>query len=302
MRRFSIATGLVVLLAASSASANPYLDKGRAAYDALNFDAAIPQLELARKSPSASTEERVQALDLLARSYIAVGRRDDAELSYGELCALDPEFEPPQGTSPKISDAFLAAKRSIYPPDFVQLVELPAAPGFVRLELRDPWHRVARVTFETRVAGQPASETRGRERVLRFASPEQVPSPWWAAALAEDGTTLARVGTTQSPREVPAANAMAVDASASKPQSAPRHLAAWVASAATVALAGAGTYFALHGASLDAAARDRSAPPGDWADTARAAHASAQQSVNLAFVCGGAAVATGVFAGVAFTW
>ncbi len=121
--------------------ANVDLDEGRKLHDSMQFRAAEARLRLARQQ-AASPAERNEAIDLLARTLAAQGRLKDAEDLYSELLALDPHAQSPRDVAPKISDAFLRAKQTLYPKDFVRL--LSTSPG--RVTLIDPWRLVARVT------------------------------------------------------------------------------------------------------------------------------------------------------------
>src|SRR5437016_3069698 len=107
-------------LTALASGVNPYLAEARDFYAQLLYAKAEARLKLAREVPNSTPEERREVYDLLARSQVALGRTADAEASYSELLAVDPDAPPPEA-SPKIRDLFRRAKERTYPPRFVRL-------------------------------------------------------------------------------------------------------------------------------------------------------------------------------------
>src|SRR4051812_14756911 len=78
---FSLSQLALVSLVAGT---NPYLDSGRELYRSVRFKDAEAQLQLARRVPTSTRDERREALDLLARAIAAQGRLEDAEAVYAE--------------------------------------------------------------------------------------------------------------------------------------------------------------------------------------------------------------------------
>jgi len=132
----------VACLTALVFSANPYLEEGRGFYQSLRFREAESRLRLARENPGNSPEETVEILDLLARSVSAFGRFDEAEELYEELLAKYPHAPAPSHAAPAILNAFLAAKKRLYSPEYVKLSLGKVTDGTLEVLLVDPWQQV----------------------------------------------------------------------------------------------------------------------------------------------------------------
>src|SRR5499427_4458372 len=132
----------VACLTALVLSANPYLEEGRGFYQSLRFREAESRLRLARQNPGNSAEEMAEILDLLARSVSAFGRFDEAEEIYEELLAKDPHAPAPSQAAPAIVNAFLAAKKRLYSPEYVKLSLGKVSDGTLEVLLVDPWQQV----------------------------------------------------------------------------------------------------------------------------------------------------------------
>ncbi len=132
----------VACLTALVFSANPYLEEGKSFYQSLRFREAESRLRLARENPGNSAEETAEILDLLARSVSAFGRFDEAEEIYEELLAKDPHASAPSHAAPAIGNAFLAAKKRLYSPEYVKLSLGKVTDGTLEVLLVDPWQQV----------------------------------------------------------------------------------------------------------------------------------------------------------------
>ena len=132
----------IACLTALVFSANPYLEEGRSFYESLRFREAESRLRLARQNPGNSAEEMAEILDLLARSVSAFGRFDEAEEIYEELLAKDPHAPAPSQAAPAIVNAFLAAKKRLYSPEYVKLSLGKVTDGTLTVLLVDPWQQV----------------------------------------------------------------------------------------------------------------------------------------------------------------
>jgi tetratricopeptide (TPR) repeat protein len=141
--RVEWASHVPALLLSLLLSSNPHLDQGRSLFRALKYDEALKPLERATQATTSTQAERRESFDLYARALAALGRIDEAERAYAALLATDPMAPAPAGVAPKISDAWLRAKRGLYRDDWVRLSALPAAAGELRIEVLDPWARVA---------------------------------------------------------------------------------------------------------------------------------------------------------------
>src|SRR4051812_9335258 len=138
---------LAVQLCALILATNPYLAESRQLYESLRYEKAIMRLELARKVPTTSNDERREILDLLARSYAALGQLDKAEDSYAELLAKDPHAPSPDEAAPKIRQVFSKAKERLYPPTYVRVRAESAPEGEVAVAVIDPWDQITSVVL-----------------------------------------------------------------------------------------------------------------------------------------------------------
>lgn len=285
-------TTAVVLLAAPS---SPWMSEARALVSELRFGEAIARLEVARQVPSLSVDQRHEVLELLAYCQVAEGQREAAEATFMELLRAEPAMAlDGETSSPKVLDVFESAKRKLYPPDYVRVEELPSPAGRVQLRVIDPWQRVTGlVRFERRDGGA------WRELKSEAVFPLQVAQggvlEWYVEARADE-RVVARVATVESPRRVEAprieqsATTLAADTS-------PRRVAGIIVIGAAIVAGGFATGLAVNGAKLRQDARDSTRPPGDFADTARAAEAEGvtQQTVGTGlFIGAGLTLGTGV--------
>ncbi len=122
-------------------TANPYLEEGKSFYQSLHFREAESRLRLARENPGNTADETREILDLLARSVSAFGRFDEAEEIYAELLAKDPHAPAPSHAAPAITNAFLAAKKRLYSPEYVKVSLGKVSDGTLEVLLVDPWQR-----------------------------------------------------------------------------------------------------------------------------------------------------------------
>jgi hypothetical protein len=287
-------------------AANPWLERARVLANELQFAEAITQLNVARQVPNLDRVQRAQVLELLARCHVAEGNRSDAETAFTELLSQEPDFEiDRESTSPKIVTVFDDVKARLYPGGMVSLVEVTGPPGRVRAQVVDPYKKVARAVLHERRADAAWTDTvlPFSRRTLDFPLPLAAGSPvqWYVQLEDEAGAGLASLGSLDSPRLVE------VNALPSPVAPAPSGLrgttvAAIVVGVVALIAAGGGLGLQVDSLSLERAARDSTRPPGDWADTARSAHAQAVQQGVLAtgfFTGAGAAALSSV---VLFAW
>lgn len=267
----------LVLCAVAVAPDNPYLVEARALAADLRFADAITRLEVARTVPSLDEAQRREVLELLARCQVAEGRRADAAATFSALLEAEPGFAlDREATSPKILEVFDEAKAALYPEDFVRLEDAPAPVGLVRVRVVDPWSRVQRLERHERRDGG-AWTVQDVERQGALASFPLVLSrggtvDWYVVARDADGAMVAHLGDAERPRSVSTAK---VDAVARTEAATPtRRWVGWALVGVAVVSAGVATGLQVNGWNQRQAARDASQPPGDWADTARAAEAS----------------------------
>lgn len=282
-----------------------HLAQGRALAEELRFAEAVEALELARKDPLAKPD-RADALKLLAKCLVAQGQRPRAEQIYTELLSLVPAVTLPSDTSPKLQEVFDAVKARVYPTGYFALEAMPGPPGTVRVRVVDPHGLMRGLDVVTR----PSADERWARRGLQVdddvaqdtLDAAQV-RHWYVEALGDDGAVLGSVGSAKAPRQLVAD--AAVTAPPPKPVTATDRLGrvgGWILGGLGLTALVLATAFAVHGAGLAQAAKDGSRPPGDWADTARLANASAADFSTAALVCVLSGLVAGGAATAIFAW
>ena len=298
----------VVLTLTLAQTANPYLDLARTLARELKFAEAITQLQVAKQVPDLQQAQRLEVFELLAKCQVAEGNRAEAETAFSELLAIDPEHELDRSsTSPKILTVFDAVKERLFPDRQVSLVEEMAPPGRLRLRVVDPFHRVTRIELVLR-RGDGPWESRVitiENKMLDVLTPTTTgDTVFWFLRVKADETIVASFGSEEAPRvsERRKATELPPDPEDESTGLAPTKVAGIVTGVVAVVAAGVGTALQLNSQALDRAARDPSKPPGDWADTARAAHTNAVTQANWSiglFATGGVAAISAV---VLFAW
>lgn len=297
-----------MLTLALAQAANPYLDEARQLARELKFSDAIGRLRVARQVPNLDRTERIEVLELLAKCHVAEGDRPEAEAAFSELLSLEPEHElDRESTSPKILSVFDDVKRQLFPDQRVTLIEEAAPPGRFRARVVDPFKRVSAVLLMVRTGDGPWEANPVTLEARRL----DVPTPlaptltvsWYLQANDAAGAMLATIGSAEAPRLTERPTSPVVSPPLARDETLePTKVAGVVASVVALVAVGVGTGLQLNAQALERAARDRSRPPGDWADTARATHAEAvsraQWSIGL-FATGGVAA---VSAAVLFAW
>ncbi len=288
-------------LALSAQPASPWLDEARVLVEQLRFADAIGRLEVARQVLSLESEELRQVLELLAYCQVAEGRRDAAEATYTTMLQADPWMQ--LKSSPKVMEAFEAAKTRLFPADYVRLEQKVAAPGFAAFTLIDPWIRVrAVILFERRDAGQWEQTVLTEETGHAYRFPSSVTGEeqlaWYVEAHTETAVA-AHVASRETPRVLKGARQepLAVIAPPLPKVMPASRVAGIVVLSLGVAIGAVATGLAVGGSGLRQAAREPSRAPGDFADTARIAEREGQQQQTWAtglFIGAGAGVATGV--------
>lgn len=195
----------VVLLAhfallASSPAAD---QKARAEslYAAQRFPEARAVLKTIRASPEFSTKERVEVLHLLARCYLAEDNPAEAEATYVDLLAIDPRWNVPAMTSPKIVEVFNRTKSRIYASNFVGLSLGRGDNHGQWVHLVDPWSKVATLKMFRRLQGAAS----WREQALPVETDVHLSEPeadetWYLEAYDEAQNRVAHLGTETAPQ------------------------------------------------------------------------------------------------------
>lgn len=298
-----------MLTLALAQAANPYLDEARQLARELKFSDAIGRLRVARQVADLDRTQRMEVLELLAKCHVAEGNKPEAEGAFSELLSLEPEHElDRESTSPKILTVFDDVKRQLFPDQRVTLIEEAAPPGRFRVRVVDPFKRVSAVLLMVRTGEGPWEENpvtlEGRRLDVATPLAPTLTVSWYLQANDAAGAMLATIGSPEAPRVTEAAPRPITSPTSRAPDEplAPTKVASAVTAVVALIAVGVGTGLQLSAQGLERAARDRSRPPGDWADTARATHAEAvtqaQWSVSL-FAAGGVAA---ISATVLFAW
>ena len=104
---------VVALLAATgtaSAQRNPLIRQGQEQYDDLRYEEALQTLSAALVRAGNTVQDRVTIYRLLAFTYLALGREEEAEGGYRSMLALQPDFEPGSEVAPRIRQFFAGVK------------------------------------------------------------------------------------------------------------------------------------------------------------------------------------------------
>ena len=169
----SFGAGLALLLAAAAlpsvASAqNPLIARGQEEYQELLYQEALQTLSAALVRAGNSNAEMATAYRLLAFTYLALQREEEAAGAYRHMLPLEPDFEPGEGVSPRIR-SFFADVRAAWeaegrpgsgPPPPISIQHrspAEAVPGeevTLSAEVEDPASRVARLVLAYRQGTQ----------------------------------------------------------------------------------------------------------------------------------------------------
>jgi hypothetical protein len=186
-------TGLVLMLMTGVA---PPLAQGRALFQALHYEEALVQLAAATRDPHLTGAEAREAFDLLARTQAALGDLSAAEATFAELLTRDAAAPAPLEASPKIREAFRAARARVFPLGTVRLTRRGASEGRLVLELFDPWAAVARVELRQVGGGQVTSAAPAPALALTV-PPGLVAG--FVVALGPTGEVLGTLGSSTAP-------------------------------------------------------------------------------------------------------
>jgi hypothetical protein len=275
----------VVVLTLLAQPVNPWLEEARLLSRELRFGEAIERLTVARTVPGLGDDQRREVLELLARCQLAEGRRADADASLTELLRAEPAFEFDRAqTSPKILDAFDAAKRALYPPDFVRLEVISAPAGRVALRLIDPWKLVREVRRLSRVDGAAWRDEACERDGARVGFPVAIATgstlEWYAQAHGPADAVLFTLGAPDAPFAVHTARPEMIAQTLAPVRW--QRPAGWSLVAAAVLAAAVGAALQVTGWNLRMAARDPSKAPGNFTDTALAAERTGQLETSAA--------------------
>ncbi len=88
------------------AQENPLIARGQQEYDDLRFEEALQTLSAALVRSGNSRQQQAHIYRLLAFTYLALGREEEASGAYRSMMPRDPDFQPGQEVSPRIRDFF----------------------------------------------------------------------------------------------------------------------------------------------------------------------------------------------------
>ncbi len=89
---------------------NPLIRQGAELYDELRYEEALQTLSAALVRSGNSDHDRTTIYRLLAFTYLALGRQEEAAGAYRSLLAIEPDFEP-RDLSPRMRAFFDEVKR-----------------------------------------------------------------------------------------------------------------------------------------------------------------------------------------------
>ncbi|MCU0673735.1 MAG: hypothetical protein MUE69_13165 [Myxococcota bacterium] len=145
---------------------NPLIRQGQELYDELRYEEALQVLSAALVRAGNTEAERATTYRLLAFTYLALGRQEEADGAYRSLLALQPDYQVPSDLSPRFREFFTEATQrweadgrpgvSTAPPAPVNIVHTSPAQADpeqsvpLAASLEDPDGRVARLVVAYR--------------------------------------------------------------------------------------------------------------------------------------------------------
>jgi hypothetical protein len=187
----------VVLM--SVAASNPYLDDGATLFSRMLYEEAAEKLRRATEVTTSTPAERRKAFDLLARTYVALGKTNEAGRAFRALLADDAAAPMPQDASPSIRRLFLAAKEELYPKGRAVLRRLPAQGALLRFELVDPWSEVAQLELHESGANGTWTSSTLKPGELNSVDLKPGTQRGFVVAQSADGRSLGTLGTLEEP-------------------------------------------------------------------------------------------------------
>jgi tetratricopeptide (TPR) repeat protein len=105
----ALAAAPAILPAAAAAQEegdNPLISRGEQEYDELRFEEALQTLSAALIRAGNSEADQIRIYRLLAFTYLALDRQDEASGAYRRLLGLNPEFQAGADISPRMREFF----------------------------------------------------------------------------------------------------------------------------------------------------------------------------------------------------
>lgn len=111
MRAAALTAALVLASSpALAGDARTALEQASSAWSDLEYEQVIEATQQVLQDARATREQRLDALRLLGSALIVVDKTAEAERAFEQLFALDPEYELPPNTSPRIRSVFQPAR------------------------------------------------------------------------------------------------------------------------------------------------------------------------------------------------
>lgn len=154
IRPLAAVLGACLLLSASDALAqrrNPLIAQGQEQYDDLRYEEALQTLSAALVRAGNSEQDRSTIYRLLAFTYLALGREEEAEGAYRSLLAIEPEFQPGSDVSPRIRDFFGGVRQRWEQEGRPGVAQRPPAPLNIRHRSPPQARRNTAVSLEAQV-------------------------------------------------------------------------------------------------------------------------------------------------------
>ena len=103
---YALASALSVLAAAPAAAQNPLIARGEQEYAELRFEEALQTLSAALVRAGNSRAEQATIYRLLAFTYLALQREEEAAGAYRQLLTIDPDYQPGSDVAPRFREFF----------------------------------------------------------------------------------------------------------------------------------------------------------------------------------------------------
>jgi hypothetical protein len=156
------------LAAGALAQSNPLIARGQQEFDELRFEEALQTLSAALVRTGNTRDDEARIYRLLAFTYHALGRLEEASGAYAGMLARDPDFEPGASVAPRVRTFFAEARTrwesagrpGVEPPRPVNIAHRspPQAERGQQVELSadvdDPGRRVDRLVLAYRQGTQ----------------------------------------------------------------------------------------------------------------------------------------------------
>lgn len=283
------------------------LDDARKAVEGSDYLAARPALETALHEGTAGPDELAEIYKLTGIVEAALGNADESEQAFARWLALDPKGSLPPGTSPKITrpfDAALARATKLGPLEAkAQTKEAP--PAVTLVVVNDPEKMIvgAKVYFATDGKPEEMLEADGKKQItVELGTGKRIDLR--VHAIDRYGNRVVELGSKDVPivitssgteTKVVAVKRREVPVHVEPARSRPWYLTWWVWGGATIAVAGAGGYFAWQTRSdlqeLDRLNANSLSHP--WSD-AQAVESSARRNLLVTNIAAGTAGALAI--------